>query len=218
MTKIFRTVPLLGLALAINLAGCAYTNKSVVRYKRPSTTMAESVGSGVAIGGLLASFAETSLPVGLVAGAAVGGTFGYIANSRPGIIYRIVNAGIPVIEYGENTIVVLPSDRIFDTDSSHMFPESTYIMNFITTLVHAHPDSAVTIAAYTDDVGSYAHNLHLSQNQADRVLSYFWAHGVDFHRLRATGYGPTPDVASNYTSLGSQFNRRVEIRIHPETA
>lgn len=218
MRKIFRyLLPVSGLIAALSLGGCSYQSKYSVPYKRSSTSIGQSTALGMVIGTALSSAAETSIPLGFVAGAAAGGTFGVLANSKTGLTYRIVNAGIPVIEYGENTIIVLPSDRVFDVDSSHMLPEAYYFLNFVTTLIKSYSDSAVTVAAYTDDVGGYAHNMHLSQDQAERVLSHFWAHGVDFHRMRAVGYGPEPDVASNLTSLGSQFNRRVEIRIHPET-
>lgn len=218
MTNNFRALLALpALLLSFTFTACSYQERSQSAFIKSSTGISSSTGVGMSVGAVLSSLAETSVPVGLVAGAATGGPLGILANTQSGLTYRIVNSGIPVINYGENTIVVLPSDRIFNVGSSVLYPEADYLLNFITTLVKSRPHSAVTIAAYSDDVGSYQQNRFLTQHQADRVLSHFWSHGVDFHRVRAVGYGFQDTVASNYTSLGSQFNRRVEIRIHPET-
>jgi outer membrane protein OmpA-like peptidoglycan-associated protein len=203
-----------GLVAVLLLSGCAFQQRAATPFMKSSTSIAEGASRGGVVGALFSGLAETSVPIGLVAGAATGASLGYIANSPRGITYRIVNSGIPVMNYGKHTIIVLPSDRVFDVDSSQLRPDANYLLNAITTLVKARGDADVTIAAYTDDVGGYQHNLQLSQLQANRVLSHFWSHGVDFHRVRVLGLGPKSDVASNLTSLGSHFNRRVEIRIH----
>jgi outer membrane protein OmpA-like peptidoglycan-associated protein len=166
---------------------------------------------------IIGRVSDISVPVAVVAGTDNGGNLGYLAQSKTGSIYRVVNSGIPVIRYGENIIVVLPTDRFFEDDSETFVPEGLDTLHAVSGLVAAYPRSSVTIAGYTDDVGTYHHNMQLSQNQAHQILSYFWANGVDFHRMRSVGYGVEPDVASNLTSLGSHFNRRIEVRIHPES-
>ncbi len=76
------------------------------------------------------------------------------------------------------------------------------------------PELKLEINCYTDDVGSDADNLALSQKRALRVREYLIVYGVAADRIKATGRGETNFVASNQTAEGRAKNRRAEITFY----
>lgn len=71
----------------------------------------------------------------------------------------------------------------------------------------------VEIGGHTDDVGSDAANLKLSQERADSVREYLIGKGIEPDRVQGKGYGESKPVATNSTPEGQQANRRVEFKI-----
>jgi len=67
------------------------------------------------------------------------------------------------------------------------------------------------IQGHTDDVGTDANNLTLSQKRAQAVLDYLVAKGVSGSRLKAVGYGESQPKFDNKTADGRAQNRRIEI-------
>ncbi|MCL2761127.1 MAG: OmpA family protein, partial [Desulfuromonadales bacterium] len=78
-----------------------------------------------------------------------------------------------------------------------------------------HPNSFTRIAGHTDNIGTFAHNMGLSQRRADAVRDYLIEHfNIDPKQLDAKGYGYTKPIATNETSAGRAKNRRVEADIY----
>jgi len=75
------------------------------------------------------------------------------------------------------------------------------------------PSLRVEVAGHTDNVGTPASNLTLSQRRAQAVLSYLSGHGVPAARLRAKGYGATKPLATNDSEAHRAQNRRIELRV-----
>ena len=71
----------------------------------------------------------------------------------------------------------------------------------------------VEIAGHTDNLGSPASSLPLSEQRAVAVKATLVRLGVPATRLLAHGYGETFPVASNNTPAGRIANRRVELRV-----
>jgi OOP family OmpA-OmpF porin len=71
----------------------------------------------------------------------------------------------------------------------------------------------VEVAGYTDNLGSTASSLPLSQQRADEVKAELVRLGVPAERMTSRGYGESDPVASNDTAAGRVANRRVEIRV-----
>ncbi|MFT4046846.1 MAG: OmpA family protein [Solimonas sp.] len=74
-------------------------------------------------------------------------------------------------------------------------------------------DVNVQIIGNTDNVGSSAYNLMLSQERAESVRQYLIARGIDGSRLVASGHGPFYPVTPNTTEEGRAQNRRVEFKL-----
>jgi len=73
-----------------------------------------------------------------------------------------------------------------------------------------YPDTTAVIEGHTDEVGTSADNMRLSQTRAESVISYLVdRHRINRTRLRAVGYGETRPVASNTTDVGRRLNRRI---------
>lgn len=71
----------------------------------------------------------------------------------------------------------------------------------------------IEVAGYTDNVGSDAANMKLSQQRAETVRNYLVSRGIKADKIQAKGYGSSDPVADNSTPEGRKQNRRTEIHI-----
>jgi outer membrane protein OmpA-like peptidoglycan-associated protein len=76
----------------------------------------------------------------------------------------------------------------------------------------ANPSLRVEVGAHTDNSGSAAENLHLTNLQAEAVRNYLVTKGVPFQQVVPRGYGATVPLTGDTTPRGRAANRRVEIR------
>jgi K(+)-stimulated pyrophosphate-energized sodium pump len=105
-------------------------------------------------------------------------------------------------------------DRLlFNTGSATLQPQSKDQLQDIAAILKAHPNAHVKIGGYTDNVGSAASNLALSQERADSVRSQLVSMGVDASRLSAEGYGEEHPVGDNSTDAGRAMNRRISMLV-----
>ena len=100
----------------------------------------------------------------------------------------------------------------FETGRSALKPDSYTILDIVAASLSANPDIKIEIAGHTDNTGSAATNMRLSQARADAVRAYLASKGVVPERMVAKGYGPSQPVAPNTTATGRAQNRRVELR------
>ena len=105
-------------------------------------------------------------------------------------------------------------DRLlFNTGSATLQPQSKDQLRDIAAILKAHPNAHVKIGGYTDNVGSAADNLTLSQERADNVRAQLVSMGVDPSHLSAEGYGEQHPVADNSTESGRAMNRRISMLV-----
>ena len=105
-------------------------------------------------------------------------------------------------------------DRLlFDTDSAKLRPESQEQLRNIAAILIAYPNVHIKIGGYTDNTGDPQHNLKLSQDRADGVVTELVALGISPDRLEAQGYGDQYPVADNSTEEGRAKNRRISMRV-----
>jgi OOP family OmpA-OmpF porin len=75
------------------------------------------------------------------------------------------------------------------------------------------PAAFIEVAGHTDNLGSPASSLPLSERRAAEVKAELVKLGVAATHIHATGYGQAFPIASNSTADGRIENRRAEIRV-----
>lgn len=98
----------------------------------------------------------------------------------------------------------------FDIDKATITPPSMGTLNMIVQVLTANPDLKFEVDGHTDNTGTAAHNLVLSQQRADAVVAQLVSMGIDASRLTSKGFGDTKPIADNTTLEGKANNRRVE--------
>lgn len=100
----------------------------------------------------------------------------------------------------------------FASGSAAIDPTSATVLAQIGQMLQQHPDLRLEIDGHTDNVGTPAANMALSDRRAAAVKQYLVSHfQVDPARLASKGFGATKPVASNATEIGRAQNRRVEL-------
>jgi OOP family OmpA-OmpF porin len=105
------------------------------------------------------------------------------------------------------------NNLFFEFDSASLTKESELELDRVIEMMKTNASMQVEIAAHTDDVGSDAYNLKLSQLRAESVVSYLSLHGIVATRLIAKGYGESVPSVANDTEENRAKNRRVEFKI-----
>lgn len=101
----------------------------------------------------------------------------------------------------------MPAAVTFRTASSRIDAKGRALLDAI---VPCLKDAKFEVAGYTDNIGTDADNLKLSQSRAESVRAYMILKGVAADRLVATGYGAERPIKDNATSAGRASNRRIE--------
>lgn len=100
----------------------------------------------------------------------------------------------------------------FDTNKTDIKPESKPALEQIALLLKSDPALKVIVAGHTDNVGTQAANLDLSQRRAAAVVAALSSqYGVKGAQMEAAGMGMLSPVASNDAEEGRAKNRRVEL-------
>lgn len=124
----------------------------------------------------------------------------------------VYNIDIPLEPIEANAKVVL-KNVFYDTKKTDLKPESISELDNVVRLMNENPNMKVQINGYTDNIGTPADNLKLSNGRALSVVNYLIAKGVKKERLSYKGFGETKPVATNETEAGRAMNRRTELRV-----
>ena len=113
----------------------------------------------------------------------------------------------PVIEMGKSLIfpgVTFQSGKALLTEEAMQTLQTVYQM------LRDNPTVRIEIRGYTDNYGSAAKNLDLSQKRAAAVKQFLVGKGIESNRMVAIGFGQDKPIASNATAAGRAQNRRIE--------
>lgn len=101
---------------------------------------------------------------------------------------------------------------LFATGKADLQPESRPVLKEIAAALKQHADLKILIEGHTDNVGTSAANLALSDARAAAVKAALVAdHGAAGDRITTKGFGDTKPTVPNTTANGRAQNRRVEI-------
>jgi len=129
-----------------------------------------------------------------------------------------VPGGDDLITFNYTIRVQLPKtftlkNVFFDTGKATLRVESNKELDDLVDFMSHQKAIVIEVGGYTDNVGSDADNLKLSQARAEAVRTYLVKKGIGQDRIQAKGYGSADPVASNDTPEGKQQNRRTEVHI-----
>jgi outer membrane protein OmpA-like peptidoglycan-associated protein len=101
---------------------------------------------------------------------------------------------------------------LFATGKAELQPESRPVLKEIASTLKQHADLKILVEGHTDNVGSPASNLSLSDARAAAVKAALVADfGIDGARITTKGFGDTKPTVPNAIAAGRAQNRRVEI-------
>ena len=109
--------------------------------------------------------------------------------------------------------VVVLNEVYFDVDSYELMPQSYNELAVLIAILKTNPEMKIELRGHTDNSGTQAHNIRLSENRAKAVMDYLIGRGIDSRRLSARGFGERKPVADNDTPEGRTLNRRVEYKV-----
>ena len=142
----------------------------------------------------------------------VGVSLTYNAESAPPPVPVVVPAPPPPAPRPVKKKIVLRGVH-FDFNKATIRGDARAILDSAIDTLREEGDVAVIVEGHTDDRGSDAYNLRLSERRAQAVRDYLVAGGIVPSRITSIGRGESQPVASNATEDGRAQNRRVEIRI-----
>ncbi|WP_375416678.1 OmpA family protein [uncultured Hymenobacter sp.] len=110
------------------------------------------------------------------------------------------------------TTVALEQVR-FDRGQADLRPESAAALDQLVGLLRANPRLMIELRGHTDNVGSAAENMALSERRVAAVRAYLLGQGVAEARVSGVGFGGSQPIASNAQEATRRRNRRVEFRV-----
>lgn len=113
-------------------------------------------------------------------------------------------------ETARGTVTSL-SGVLFDTGKASLKPEAKITLAKLAGVMLVFGKTTMTVEGYTDNTGTDATNVKLSEDRAKAVREFLESQGIASNRLTSTGKGPADPVAPNDTPEGRSKNRRVEI-------
>lgn len=150
--------------------------------------------------------------IGGLAGAAIGN---YMDQQEAALRQQLQGTGVEVQRQDNNIVLTMPDAITFDFGQSTLKPQFYGVLGNLANTLNQFPDTRIQVAGHTDNVGSDASNLQLSQQRANSVRSYLASAGVMPQRMQAVGYGESRPIADNGSDYGRAQNRRVEITLIP---
>ncbi len=105
----------------------------------------------------------------------------------------------------------------FNYNSTELTELSKSRVNAIILQIKRSEALAIEIYTYTDNIGSEAYNIALSQRRADALKNYLVKNGVESEHIVAIGVGENQPIADNSTAAGQAINRRGNFIFRPRT-
>jgi outer membrane protein OmpA-like peptidoglycan-associated protein len=105
------------------------------------------------------------------------------------------------------------TDVLFKQNDISLSSAGTQLLDLIMGFMAKYPAVKLEISTYTDDSGSSASNLLISQKRADLMVNYLVINGVNVTRLIAKGYGSSRPINLNSDEAQRKLNRRVDFTI-----
>ena len=205
----------LGLSSSLLFTSC----EAVKNSNNTQRGVAIGAASGAVIGGILGNNIGKggNAAMGAVLGGIVGGAAGGIIGNKMDKQAREIKTALPGAEVervNEGIKVTMKENMVnFAFNSSELSSATKTNLDKLAKVLVNNPDTNINIYGHTDNKGTDAYNMTLSEKRANSVVNYLASHGVKRNRMFAKGMGESDPVATNETEAGRAENRRVEFAI-----
>ena len=122
----------------------------------------------------------------------------------------VKNFKLQPLEVGEQ---VRLDNIFFELNSSDLKDESLVELNKIIKFMASNPFLVIEIGGHTDNSGSKAYNLNLSDDRARSVKDALVQRGIPSDRIQTKGYGMSVPLNTNSSEQERALNRRTELKI-----
>jgi outer membrane protein OmpA-like peptidoglycan-associated protein len=156
--------------------------------------------------------ALTGAGIAPLTGAAAGS---YMDRQADELRTQLQGTGVSVTRVGNQLVLNLPADAMFDTGKAVVKPGFTGTLTAIGTVLKHFGQTTVNVYGYMDQQGSEPAGKTLSQRRAVAVATALTNAGADQRRFYIEGRGSIDPIATNLTDAGKAQNRRVEVQITP---
>lgn len=112
----------------------------------------------------------------------------------------------------------LPADLLFTEGTAELTADGRARVQALATELLSRGDVFVVVRGYTDDDGSAAFNIALSEDRAFCVRDLLVAEGLSPDRVLARGLGPRFPVGDNRTAEDRARNRRISVEVRPDAS
>lgn len=128
-----------------------------------------------------------------------------------------VSNGLRVVASGQTVLDAALANRIieFESGKAALTESGMAILDQMSVALLNLKDKKVELIGHTDNAGSRASNVSLSQARAEAVKAYVTGKGIDPEAIAVSGEGPDRPVADNRTAEGRARNRRIEFKVVP---
>lgn len=99
----------------------------------------------------------------------------------------------------------------FPYDKYNITAKYIEVLDDVGKLLDTYAQIDVVIHGHTDNIGSQAYNMVLSENRALSTKEYLMIHGIEEDRIRTRAHGKLQPYSTNETEEGRALNRRVEL-------
>jgi OOP family OmpA-OmpF porin len=126
-----------------------------------------------------------------------------------------VNNGLRVVASEQGALDAALANRIieFESGKAALTESGQAILDQMSVVLRTLKDKKVEVIGHTDNAGSRAGNLSLSQARAEAVKAYIASRGINPDTIAVSGEGPDRPVADNRTPDGRARNRRIEFKV-----
>ena len=126
-----------------------------------------------------------------------------------------VNNGLRVAVSEQGVLDAALADRIieFESGKATLTPAGITVLDGMAAALKKLGGIRVEVIGHTDNAGSRAGNLSLSQARAEAVKAYVVSQGIPEASIAVSGEGPDRPVADNRTPEGKARNRRIEFKV-----
>lgn len=127
----------------------------------------------------------------------------------------VVNNGLRVAATEQGVLDAALANRIieFESGKATLAESGKAILDQMAAALQRLKGIRVEVIGHTDNSGSRASNLSLSQARAEAVRDYIAGRGINPDLISMSGEGPDRPVADNRTAEGRARNRRIEFKV-----